>query len=54
MGCNISVGLGTEFIRPDIVESRNQPPFFDSPFISHLIVVVLNSFLKEYVVSVTN
>ena len=30
MGCNISVGQGTEFIRPDIVESRSKP-FFDSP-----------------------
>ena len=36
MGCNISVGQGKEFIRPDIVESRSQPLFFDSPFITHL------------------
>ena len=33
MGCDISVGQGTEFIRPDIVESQSQPLFFDSPFI---------------------
>ena len=32
MGCDISVGQGTEFIRPDIVESQSQPLFFDSPF----------------------
>ena len=31
MGCIISVGQGTEIIRPDMVESQNQP-FFDSPF----------------------
>ena len=34
MGCNISVGQGTEFIRPDIVESQSQPFFFDSPIIT--------------------
>ena len=28
MRCNISVGQGTEFIRPDIVESWSQPLFF--------------------------
>ena len=33
MGCYISVGQGTEFIRTDIVESSSQPPFFESPFI---------------------
>ena len=32
MGCNISVGQGIEFIRPDIVMCRSQPLFFDSPF----------------------
>ena len=32
MGYNIFVGQGTEFIRPDIIESQSQPPF-DSPFI---------------------
>ena len=32
MGCNISVGQGTEFIRPNIVESQSQPLFIDSPF----------------------
>ena len=30
MGYNITVGQGTEFIRPDIVESQSKP-FFDSP-----------------------
>ena len=33
MGCYISVGQGTEFIRTDIVESSSQHPFFESPFI---------------------
>ena len=32
MGCNISVGQGKEFIRPDIDESQSQFRFFDSPF----------------------
>ena len=38
-GCNISVGQGTEFIRPDIVESRSQPLSFDSPFNSKLYLL---------------
>ena len=33
MGCDISVGQWTEFLRPDIVKSQSQPLFFDSPFI---------------------
>ena len=33
MGCNSSVGQGTEFITPDIVDSQSQPFFFDSSFI---------------------
>ena len=47
MGCNISVGQGKEFIRPDIVESQSQPIFFDSPFkwydSKSLVINVLNS-----------
>ena len=31
MGCDISVGQGTEFIRPDIVESQSQPLFLTHP-----------------------
>ena len=33
MGCDISVGQGTEFIRPDIVESQSQPLFLTHPLI---------------------
>ena len=29
IGCDISVGHGTEFIRPDIVESQSQPLFIN-------------------------
>ena len=32
MGCNISVGQGKEFIRPNIDESQSQFRFFDSSF----------------------
>ena len=42
MGCNISVGQGKEFIRPDIVDSRSQPLFFDSPFKNNF------HFMKHY------
>ena len=37
MGCDISVGQGTESIKPDIVKSRSQPLFFDSPFNMNLM-----------------
>ena len=39
MGYNISLGQGTEFIRPDIVESRSQSLLFNSPFKSKLYYI---------------
>ena len=33
MGCNISVGQDTEFIRPGIVKSQSQPLFLTHPLI---------------------
>ena len=33
MGCNISVGQGTEIIRPEIIESQSQPIFWTHPLV---------------------
>ena len=37
MGCDISVGQGTEFLRPDIVESQSQPLFLTHPLLMPLL-----------------